>query len=74
VETTVLFKPTAVQKKALSLLKSGAKHVLLFGSSRSGKATVLIMAVIYRALRFSGSRQLICRYRAKDDAFTGAGL
>jgi hypothetical protein len=64
--TAVLFKPTAVQKKALSLLKSGAKHILLFGGSRSGKTTVLVMAVIYRALRFAGSRHLICRYRAKD--------
>jgi PBSX family phage terminase large subunit len=62
----VIFKPTAVQKKALSLLKSGAKHILLFGGSRSGKTTVLVMAVIYRALRFAGSRHLICRYRAKD--------
>jgi hypothetical protein len=64
--TTILFKPTAVQKKALSLLKSGAKQILLFGGSRSGKTTVLVMALIYRALRFAGSRHLICRYRAKD--------
>jgi hypothetical protein len=64
--TTVLFKPTSVQRKALALLKSGAKHILLFGGSRSGKTTVLVMAIIYRALRFAGSRHLICRYRAKD--------
>jgi hypothetical protein len=64
--TTTVFKPTAVQKKALSLLKSGAKHILLFGGSRSGKTTVLVMAIIYRALRFAGSRHLICRLRAKD--------
>jgi len=64
--TTVMFKPTAVQKKALALLKCGAKHILLFGGSRSGKTTVLVMAIIYRALRFAGSRHLICRYRAKD--------
>jgi hypothetical protein len=54
--TTVIFKPTAVQKKALILLKSGAKHILLFGGSRSGKTTVLVMAIIYRALCFAGSR------------------
>jgi hypothetical protein len=48
------------------LLKSGAKHILLFGGSRSGKTTVLVMAIIYRALKFAGSRHLICRYRAKD--------
>jgi hypothetical protein len=64
--TTTLFKPTATQKKALSLLKGGAKHILLFGGSRSGKTTVLAMAIIYRALRFAGSRHLICRCRAKD--------
>jgi hypothetical protein len=61
-----MFKPTAVQRKALSLLKSGAKHILLFGGSRSGKTTVLVMAVIFRALMYAGSRHLICRYRAKD--------
>ena len=64
--TSILFKPTAIQRKALSLLKSGAKHILLFGGSRSGKTTVLVMAIIYRALMFAGSRHLICRYRAKD--------
>ena len=64
--TTVVFKPTTIQRNALALLKSGAKHILLFGGSRSGKTTVLVMAIIYRALRFAGSRHLICRYRAKD--------
>jgi hypothetical protein len=64
--TTTIFKPTTIQKKALLLLKSGAKHILLFGGSRSGKTTVLVMAIIYRALCFAGSRHLICRYRAKD--------
>jgi hypothetical protein len=54
--TTILFKPAAIQKKALSLLKGGAKHILLFDGSRSGKTTVLVMAIIYRALRFAGSR------------------
>jgi len=64
--TTVVFKPTAVQKKALLLLKCGAKHILLFGGSRSGKTTVLVMAIIFRALMYAGSRHLICRLRAKD--------
>jgi hypothetical protein len=64
--TTVVFKPTAVQRKALLLLKSGAKHILLFGGSRSGKTTVLVMAIIFRALMYAGSRHLICRLRAKD--------
>ena len=64
--TTVIFKPTAIQRKALALLKSGAKHILLFGGSRSGKTTVLVMAIIFRALFYAGSRHLICRLRAKD--------
>ena len=61
-----VFKPTAIQRKALALLKSTAKHILLFGGSRSGKTTVIVMAIIYRALMYAGSRHLICRYRAKD--------
>ena len=61
-----LFHPTKVQTKALELLRSEAKHVLLFGGSRSGKTTVLVMAIIYRACAYPGSRHLICRYRAKD--------
>ncbi|GHV13926.1 hypothetical protein FACS189491_09570 [Spirochaetia bacterium] len=61
-----LFKPTAVQRQALKLVKGGAKHILLFGGSRSGKTTVLVMVMVYRAIRFAGSRHLICRYRAKD--------
>ena len=64
--TSVVFKPTNIQRKALSLLKSGAKHILLYGGSRSGKTTVLVMAIIFRALMYAGSRHLICRYRAKD--------
>jgi len=64
--TAVVFKPTSIQRKALSLLKGGAKHILLFGGSRSGKTTVLVMAIIFRALMYAGSRHLICRYRAKD--------
>jgi type IV secretory pathway TraG/TraD family ATPase VirD4 len=47
--TTTIFKPTTAQKKALALIKGGAKHILLFGGSRSGKTTVLVMAVIYRS-------------------------
>jgi len=64
--TSVVFKPTVVQRKALAMLKGGAKHILLFGGSRSGKTTVIVMAIIFRALVYAGSRHLICRYRAKD--------
>jgi len=62
----MIFKPTAIQRKALTLIKSGAIHILLFGGSRSGKTTVLVMVIIFRALMYAGSRHLICRLRAKD--------
>ena len=61
-----VFKPTAVQKEALALLRGNAKHILLFGGSRSGKTTVLVVAIIYRACAYPMSRHLICRLRAKD--------
>ncbi|GHV80987.1 hypothetical protein AGMMS49944_27780 [Spirochaetia bacterium] len=61
-----LFKPTEVQKLALRLVKGGAKHILLFVGARSGKTTVLVMVMVYRAIWFAGSRHLICRLRAKD--------
>jgi PBSX family phage terminase large subunit len=65
-ETRTIFKPTLIQQKALVLVKGGAKHILLFGGSRSGKTTILVMVILYRALRFAASRHLICRLRAKD--------
>ena len=61
-----VFKPTAVQKEALALLRGNAKHILLFGGSHSGKTTVLVVAIIYRACAYPMSRHLICRLRAKD--------
>jgi phage terminase large subunit len=47
--------------------KTGVKHILLFGGSRSDRSTVLVMAIIYQILRFAGSRYLICRYKAKNN-------
>ena len=61
-----VFRPTRVQKAALALLKSGAKPGLLFGGSRSGKTTILVIVIIYRAARYPGSRHLVCRRRTKD--------
>jgi PBSX family phage terminase large subunit len=66
VPAETLFKPTRVQRAALRLLKGGAKHILLFGGSRSGKTTILVIVIIYRAVRYQGSRHLICRLRTKD--------
>ena len=60
------FYPTKAQRVALGLIKSTAKHILLFGGSRSGKTTLLVMVLIYRAIQYPGSRHLICRLRLKD--------
>ena len=60
------FLPTRAQREALSLIKSGAKHILLFGGARSGKTTILVLALIFRSLRYPGSRHLVCRLRLKD--------
>jgi phage terminase large subunit len=60
------FFPTAAQREALSLIKSSAKHILLFGGARSGKTTIVVLALIFRSLRYPGSRHLICRLRLKD--------
>jgi hypothetical protein len=49
--TTVLFKPAAMRRKTLAFLKGGAKRILFFGGSRSGKTAIWVMAVIYRAFR-----------------------
>ena len=57
-DETVVFKPTKIQRKVLTLLKNGAKHILLFGGSHFWKTTVLLMAIIFRTL--------IYRYQAKD--------
>ena len=58
-----LFTPTEVQKKALELLKSSAKHVLLFGGSRSGKTTAIISTFLLPILKLGkddfGSRVII---------------
>jgi phage terminase large subunit len=61
-----VFKPTTVQKEALKLIRKGSKHILLFGGSRSGKTTLLVMVIIYRAIQYTESRHLISRLRIKD--------
>lgn len=61
-----IFKPTQIQSEALELIRQGSKHILLFGGSRSGKTTLLVMVIIYRAIQYIGSRHLICRLRIKD--------
>jgi len=59
----MVFDPTPKQAEALELLRSPAKHVFLYGGTRSGKTAVLAESIIYRALRYPGSRHLAARLR-----------
>ena len=56
-----MFSYTPVQKKALRLLGSDARHIMLFGGSRSGKSFALCCSLAARALRFPGSRHAVIR-------------
>lgn len=58
-----LFKRTAKQDEACDLLGGPAKHIMLYGGSRSGKTFVLVRAIILRALQVAGSRHLMVRFR-----------
>ena len=55
------FSYTPVQKRALQLLGGSARHVMLFGGSRSGKTFVICAALAVRALRYPGCRQAVIR-------------
>jgi len=52
---------TDKQKKALKLLGSDAKHVMLYGGSRSGKTFLLTHTVFLRALKYPNTRHAIIR-------------
>ena len=54
---------TQKQAEAIELLKNGARQILLYGGARSGKTIVFLMALIYRACRYPGSRHLAARLR-----------
>lgn len=54
---------TDKQKEANNLLGSAARHILLYGGSRSGKTWLLVRAVCIRAMRASGSSHVILRFR-----------
>ena len=55
------FAYTPMQIEALKLLSGNARHIMLFGGSRSGKSFVLCGALAIRALRVPGSRHAIIR-------------
>lgn len=60
---TQTFKLTAKQREAQAVCASGAKHVMLFGGSRSGKTFLLVRNVVMRALKAENSRHAIFRFR-----------
>ena len=67
-----MFEKTPDQKEATKLLGSGAKHVLLYGGSRSGKTFLLVYAIIVRALMAPNTRHAIFRLHfnhAKQSVF-----
>jgi len=57
------FKLTARQGEAQHVLASDAKHIMLFGGSRSGKTFLLTRNVVMRALKAPNSRHAIFRFR-----------
>lgn len=60
---TQTFKLTAKQSEAQAVCAGSAKHVMLFGGSRSGKTFLHVRNVVMRALKAPNSRHAIFRYR-----------
>lgn len=54
------FKKTVVQVKAIKLLASKARYIMLYGGSRSGKTFIIIFAIIVRACKVK-SRHVVLR-------------
>ena len=59
----VEFSLTQKQQEAMAVLASDARHIMLFGGSRSGKTFLLCRAVALRALKAPESRHAILRFR-----------
>jgi phage terminase large subunit-like protein len=59
----VSFVLTRKQAEAQGILASSAKHLMLFGGSRSGKTFLLIRNIVMRALKAANSRHVVFRYR-----------
>jgi phage terminase large subunit-like protein len=57
------FKLNRKQQEAQTVLAGAATHLMLFGGSRSGKTFLLVRNVVMRALKASGSRHAILRFR-----------
>lgn len=57
------FELTAKQQEANRLLASTARHIMLFGGSRSGKTFLIVRAICIRALKADNSRHAMLRFR-----------
>jgi hypothetical protein len=58
------FAPTARQSEAEKLLCGPQRHTLLVGGARSGKTSLIVRTIAYRAICADGSRHAILRFRA----------
>jgi hypothetical protein len=58
-----MFSLTERQEAAQSILAGDAKHIMLFGGSRSGKTFLLMRNIVMRALKAPGSRHGVFRFR-----------
>lgn len=58
------FTPTARQSEAEKLLCGPQRHTLLVGGARSGKTSLIVRSIAYRAICADGSRHAILRFRA----------
>ena len=54
------FKKTPKQREAAALLRSEARHILLYGGGRSGKTFILLLYLVIRAMK-TKSRHLVLR-------------
>lgn len=59
----VSFVLTRRQAEAQGILAGPAKHLMLFGGSRSGKTFLLIRNLVMRALKAANSRHVVFRFR-----------
>lgn len=57
------FVLTDRQSQAIDLISSDAKHILLYGGSRSAKTFILVRSIVIRAFIAPNSRHLIARFR-----------
>ena len=60
--STAVFKKTERQRNAIKLIASKARHIMLYGGSRSGKTFISIYAIIVRACKVP-SKHAIFRYK-----------